>query len=123
MSRIVSAIERTPVEPEKRRAFRAVDIAQALLNQDGLCANCGDPIAWFEADHVLPRDLLGKTDLDNLQLLCKPCHLIKSAQDIKRISKARRLRKTKTPAKRTIIAKPFQTKLTRGFDGKVKDRK
>ena len=36
---------------------------------------CEAILRTFDADHWHPRDLLGKTDLANLQLLCHPCHV------------------------------------------------
>lgn len=53
----------------------------------GLCATCG--AKGSQVDHIVPVAEHGTWDRDNLQFLCKPCHLIKSKEDARR-GKARR---------------------------------
>ena len=64
-----------------------------LIRQDGACLHCGylfdssekDDFAsgiGKEVDHVIPIHKGGKSfGMDNLQLLCKKCHTIKSANE------------------------------------------
>lgn len=124
MSRI-AAQTYEPVVPEKRRAFKAADIETRRSQQDGKCWDCGGP-GPLEADHDLPRDLGGKTDLANLVLRCKPCHSAKThGRDRPMIHKAARIRKREageTITRNPIRSRGFQTNLTRGFDGKVRSK-
>lgn len=127
MSRIAPQVHE-PVVPEKRRAFRAADMRQRLLDQNGRCAHCRAALLVFHGDHILPRELDGRTDYENLQLLCGPCHAIKTVSDIKMIAKARRLRKKNADPetrafekpKRPIHNKGFDPSRTRGLNGKVR---
>lgn len=127
-------------EPEKRRAFRPSDIWIRFGEQQGRCALCPALIQYaggprsilgavhFEADHITPRDLYGKTNLENLQLICVPCHSKKTTErDRPMIDKARRLRKKADPATRktpSMVSRGFQSHptLRRGMDGKVRER-
>ncbi|MCL2120892.1 MAG: DEAD/DEAH box helicase family protein [Clostridiales bacterium] len=74
------------IAPQKGRQLKDSVYASAK-SKDGLycCANpkCDNIIesphkALFQIDHIVPMSKGGKTTLDNLQLLCRPCNLIKS---------------------------------------------
>lgn len=45
----------------------------------GKCAHCGSADR-LEIDHIIPVSRGGKTELQNLQPLCKPCNLRKGVQ-------------------------------------------
>lgn len=50
-------------------------------NGEYCCAECAKQSphkALFQIDHIMPMSKGGKTTLDNLQLLCRPCNLKKS---------------------------------------------
>lgn len=76
---------------EKRRASlkryrsRAKRITAAQLREvwerDKVCVKCGQE--GRDVDHIVPVMKGGQTELDNLQLLCKPCHINKSREDWK----------------------------------------
>jgi 5-methylcytosine-specific restriction endonuclease McrA len=51
-----------------------------------------------QADHVLPVELGGESAIENGQWLCHPCHKPKTADDIRRIRKADRMRDRHTGA-------------------------
>lgn len=54
-----------------------------LILQDFRCACCGEYLKeTFECDHIKPYSIGGKTTLDNLQALCKPCHQNKTKTQI-----------------------------------------
>ena len=65
-------------------------IARLLKKQKGKCNHCelifrpGDKI---ERDHIIPRQAGGKKLKDNLQLLHKHCHDVKTKQDLKTIKR------------------------------------
>jgi len=44
--------------------------------QGGRCTHCGArcPYSEMEGDHIMPYSKGGKTDYDNLQMLCRPCN-------------------------------------------------
>jgi len=52
------------------------------LRRDGFrCVACGvvDKTGRaLEADHIVPLEVGGSHDLENMQTLCKPCHLLKT---------------------------------------------
>ena len=75
------------------------------------CASCGDQDGPFEIDHGVPVALGGGSDVGNLVLLCRRCHLVKTAQDVRNIAKARRLE-----AQRLGTRKP---KWKRKLDGRT----
>ena len=85
-----------------RRAhhFTRKQIAQLFLRAGGCCEVCGARLKTGEgdADHILPVELGGESELANAQLLCKPCHKDKSRGDIGRIRKSDRQRDKHTGA-------------------------
>lgn len=84
----LEATERKYVSPRKRDAI--------ALRQDWKCADCGClllPLV-FHIDHILPLDLGGADSEENYQALCPGCHERKTRLDMKRILKARRIRRT-----------------------------
>lgn len=75
------------------RTFTSAQKRKAYEEQSGICNNLecphrhegesGEPKHWeineMEADHITPWSKGGKTDLDNLQLLCRDCNRRKSS--------------------------------------------
>jgi hypothetical protein len=54
------------------------DIKVAVWQRDrGRCVQCGDT-SYLEFDHIIPFSKGGATSLNNLQLLCRRCNLVKS---------------------------------------------
>ena len=80
---------------EKRRRRRSIsksDIRKLWERQKGRCARCGkklNPHA-YHVDHKRPLALGGSNSIRNLQLLCPECHMLKTQEDRKKISKKRR---------------------------------
>lgn len=54
-------------------------LAQTTLRDGYGCANCGETRGAIVIDHILPVKLGGKTELENLQLLCHRCNNIKGS--------------------------------------------
>ena len=55
-----------------------------IAERDGyLCQDCGRVVAVFEIDHIIPLSAGGSDTDSNKQLLCRTCHLTKSAEDNK----------------------------------------
>lgn len=56
-----------------------------LIRDNNCCRCCGRPLGKgvrLEVDHIIPIKLGGKTQLDNLQILCKTCNLAKGTKMI-----------------------------------------
>ena len=77
----------------ERRHISTRERTALFLAAGGQCAHCGVKIqpgqAW-DIDHTRPLELLGADEPSNWQLLCRPCHKAKTADDVQRIRKAQR---------------------------------
>lgn len=127
MSQIAPNAYREEVEVEVRRPFKASDINAIRLLQNDLCAWCPSSLSPFEADHIIPRALGGKTDRANCQLLCVKCHKAKTRNDRRMIAKAERIRRKlsgQVTRHRAIVSRGFNTSgnLYRSVDGQVRSR-
>ncbi|BBD55510.1 group II intron reverse transcriptase/maturase [Planktothrix agardhii] len=61
-----------------------IRVSKLIKKQKGICSNCGlyfTSTDIVEVDHIKPTSLGGKDTYDNLQLLHKHCHDIKTAND------------------------------------------
>ena len=62
-----------------------VKLRKVVIERDKhLCQHClakGRATAGTQVDHIKPKAQGGTDDLDNLQLLCRPCHDRKSVLD------------------------------------------
>lgn len=70
------------MKPGIERLFSKKMIADKLVEQKGLCTKCNQeikPTDTYHGDHILPWSAGGLTVPDNLQVLHKRCHEIKSA--------------------------------------------
>ena len=57
-------------------------IRRQVLNRDRWqCQCCGSRGSRFEVDHIRPLMYGGSDDLSNLQVLCRRCHVAKSAAE------------------------------------------
>lgn len=106
-----------------RRRFSAKALMERLLEFEGKCPECefkvGGP-AGLEWDHIIPLELGGDDEIDNLQPLCRPCHRAKTRKDQGNIAKAKRQRQREAGIGRTVRnvipgskASPFKKKLNR----------
>jgi 5-methylcytosine-specific restriction enzyme A len=92
----------------------------AFARCKGKCEKCGAvlKVSEGEYDHVIPLALTGESTLDNCQVLCRPCHRdpgAKTADDVKRIAKAKR-----TEAAHRGITAPKQPIKSPGFPRSAK---
>lgn len=59
----------------------AADIRELRILQRNKCACCGEKLATYHVDHIVPLVAGGSNDKYNLQLLCPPCNLKKKSKD------------------------------------------
>lgn len=79
-------LEMTNKTPYSSRGSRYISLALRLqvMDRDGfMCVKCRanrqtNPEVKFHIDHIIPWSLGGKTELENLQLLCSTCNLKKN---------------------------------------------
>lgn len=85
----------------------------AITRANGKCEKCAMPLKAGEAeiDHVLPCGLGGKNELVNAMVLCRVCHVEKTAVDVGRMRKADRAGWShKGNKKRTALSQPKEPK-------------
>jgi hypothetical protein len=80
---LIDSIINTSYERNKeRRLFSKTDIANKLKEQNNVCAHCNISKERYEADHIISWSKGGKTNYENLQMLCIYCHSKKTATTI-----------------------------------------
>jgi 5-methylcytosine-specific restriction endonuclease McrA len=77
--RIDQIIHNTYEATASKRLFSQQDKEGKLQEQGNKCNHCRLEKEEYEGDHIIPWSEGGKTEYDNLQLLCRPCHVIKSS--------------------------------------------
>ena len=71
------ARDRDPIPPPRPSSNVSTGLAMRLVARDGYqCAHCGTT-EQLTIDHVTPVSKGGLSELDNLQILCKPCNTAK----------------------------------------------
>ena len=63
----------------ERVVFTPEERSQILKDFKGICSNCNKRLKEFHIDHIIPLAVGGTNDKDNLQPLCKACHMDKTA--------------------------------------------
>ena len=96
-----------------RREFSRTTKVKAFDKACGKCEACGKKLNAgdrIEYDHRIP-DAIGKSNaLDNCQVLCGPCHKLKTAVDRKDIAKVERIRAKNIGAKSPRYTMPGSRK-------------
>jgi hypothetical protein len=127
-----------PEYPEKaaRAPLTKFQFATLFLRQGGCCARCGQELEAGKVrdEHLTALALSGGNELTNRALWCIACVKPKDAADKKLIAKSARIRgehgqrarreKNGPSLKsgRQLQGRGFQTRLTKGFDGKIRER-
>ena len=78
----------------KRMEFTRKVKAQIIARANGKCEKCSAVLKTGEGevDHILPCALGGEATVANGRLLCRVCHVEKTADDIRRVRKSDRQR-------------------------------
>jgi Txe/YoeB family toxin of Txe-Axe toxin-antitoxin module len=63
----------TKITTTKNSRFITAAVKKAVYNRDKKCQKCGSKFA-LEFDHITPYSLGGKTEKENLRLLCRNCN-------------------------------------------------
>ena len=77
----LSLYEWKDIVPEQYEQMKANVFGKAKDGNNYTCANCGKKSphkGLFQIDHIHPMSKGGKTAENNLQLLCRPCNMVKS---------------------------------------------
>jgi 5-methylcytosine-specific restriction endonuclease McrA len=106
-----------PVEviPEKRKTLSKTAKLRIIMERHW-CRLCGKPLGDLDDldwDHVIPLALGGTQTEDNFEPVHKACHKIKTREDVRQISKAKRIierRNGQRKPRRKIPSRPFQKK-------------
>lgn len=89
--------------------------ALIALRAGGCCEKCHAKlkVGEGEADHILPVELGGESEVENGQWLCRVCHRVKTTDDIQCMRKAERMHDKHhgifPPSKARIPSRPFST--------------
>lgn len=61
--------------------FSVVEVSALFDAQKGQCASCAVHLvpSIYHRDHIMPLSLGGGNDIGNIQILCRPCNLLKGA--------------------------------------------
>lgn len=73
-------VTRTKKRKDALRKQKANTRLLAVAKTDGRCWYCGSPAKTL--DHIVPRSLGGKDNLDNLVPCCKPCNSMKITKSV-----------------------------------------
>ena len=79
-------------DSKKRSHISKADVRKLWEKQKGRCARCKKKlnVHAYHIDHKVPKALGGSDSIRNLQLLCPECHMLKTQEDRKKISKAKK---------------------------------
>lgn len=71
----------TAVVPKPRLGHRWRILRRCVLDRDGhACVQCGAR-SRLEVDHIVPVESGGSDHIENLQTLCRSCHITKSRNE------------------------------------------
>lgn len=121
-------MHREPVQIHKRKSFSAKDRAKVFAAHGGICYLSGVKIGSaddWQIEHVIPLALGGTNDVENLRPALTDPHKVKTKDDVRSISKAKRIEKKQNPLTRKpsrMQSRGFDKTKTRTFKSIVKDR-
>ena len=76
---------------EFSRSVKVAVVKRAMRNGEIYCEECNCLAKGkFEIDHIRADGLLGEPTIENAKLLCRACHVEKTASDVAAIAQAKR---------------------------------
>jgi len=96
---------------DRNRNFTVSQKNAMIALQDNKCAGCGKRITSIisEADHKIPWESGGRTEIDNAWALCLNCHRIKTTlETVFRMEKGRRCREELSSKPKKDTVKTFE---------------
>ena len=106
----------------QRQEFSPKTKLEAFARSKGNCEHCGVKIRPGNGphyDHATPDAVGGEPTLENCQVLCKPCHSVKTAKtDVPEIAKTKRIRNKHI----NVVERNRGFRGSRKFNGEIKWR-
>lgn len=114
--------ERT-LKPEPRKSLGSSLKKEVLVRQNNRCRFCRSkitlkPYCNADADHIIPINYGGKTNVDNIQLLCVGCHRHKTSLENQHEKRVVYASKEKLNKGETIVVYSSKPDLQRPMDMK-----
>lgn len=98
----------------------------AFKRVEGRCESCLAPIVnGAEYDHIVPHAVGGDNSLENVQVLCRPCHADKTRKrDVPQIAKSKRIAEKRAGVRRKgpAMAGSRRSQWKRKMNGQVERR-
>lgn len=109
------------LKPEPRKALSAASKREILVRQKNRCRFCDskitlEPYCNADADHIIPINYGGKTNLGNMQLLCVGCHRHKTSLENSHDKRVVYLSKAKMNPGETFVVYSSKPDLRRPVD-------
>jgi len=106
---------------EPRRSLSMRSKREILVRQKSKCRFCEskitlEPYCNADADHIIPINYGGETNLENMQLLCVGCHRHKTSLENSREKRIVHLSNVDVNSKETMIVYSSSPKITRPLD-------
>ena len=112
--------ERTLV-PEPRKSLSSLIKREIMVRQKNQCRFCKSkitlkPYCNADADHIIPINYGGKTNMDNIQLLCVGCHRHKTSLENQHEKRIVYIPKDKLNLGETIVVYSSKPDIQRPID-------
>ncbi len=92
------------LQPDRRKKLTPNQRVSIFHRDNGVCYLCGLPVdplkQKWDCDHVEPRYFTGSDDLKEFRLAHNECHKDKTREDIKIISKSKRIQQKELGVKK-----------------------
>lgn len=109
------------LRPEPRKSLSSVIKREIMVRQKNQCRFCKSkitlkPYCNADADHIIPINYGGKTNMDNIQLLCVGCHRHKTSLENQHEKRIVYIPKDKLNLGETIVVYSSKPDLQRPLD-------
>lgn len=109
------------LKPEPRKSLSSILKREVMVRQKNQCRFCKSkitlkPYCNADADHIIPINYGGKTNVDNIQLLCVGCHRHKTSLENQHDKRIMYLSKDNLNPGETIIVYSSKPHIQRPID-------